>query len=381
MSSKTKYPSKAVQVTCYYCEKTILKQNFKAHTETVHTGKPVREKVIGAAFDLFQLARKRNIVDEVEDEPANKQSRQTETNENEGDVDALNNSIELEGSDLEVNANTRQEMVEISELISNNHKQVMHKLDGIAETLDDVIKDGKEKNAGELLAENDLIIEKTRSVLEFCSLYPEFQYIKARNIVKCTLCSQESEHDISEPYTAEALGNVPGIFLYEGSESFASNALLTRDFRNLKIALRRHLSRNIHKNKLIEQMKEAEEFLKSDSKNKEAALRCARICLMLYKKGRPFSDYSDLVAINIQGGTFMGNINHSKRFASAFLSSVALVVRRKVYSFFSTPMKQTGFQPPVKIIADKDTTKHRYFNIYNNVSLNDISYYFSGPDS
>ena len=136
MSSKTKYPSKAVQVTCYYCEKTILKQNFKAHTETVHTGKPVREKVIGAAFDLFQLARKRNIVDEVEDEPANKQSRQTETNENEGDVDALNNSIELEGSDLEVNANTRQEMVEISELISNNHKQVMHKLDGIAETLD-----------------------------------------------------------------------------------------------------------------------------------------------------------------------------------------------------------------------------------------------------
>ena len=77
MSSKTKYPSKAVQVTCYYCEKTILKQNFKAHTETVHTGKPVREKVIGAAFDLFQLARKRNIVDEVEDEPANKQSRPT----------------------------------------------------------------------------------------------------------------------------------------------------------------------------------------------------------------------------------------------------------------------------------------------------------------
>ena len=194
----------------------------------------------------------------------------------------------------------------------------MDKLDGIIETLDDVIKDGKEKNAGELLAENDLIIEKTRSVLEFCSLYPEFQYIQSRNIVKCTLCAQESEDDMSEPYTVEALGKVLGIFYYEGSESFASTALLSRDFRNLKIALRRHISRNCHQNKLNEQMKEADEFFKSDSKNKEAALRCARICLMLYKKGRPFSDYSDLVAINIQGGTFMGNINHSKRFASAF---------------------------------------------------------------
>ena len=80
----------------------------------------------------------------------------------------------------------------------------MHKLDGIIKTLDDVIKDGKEKNAGELLAENDLIIEKTRSVLELCSLYPEFQYIQSRNIVKCTLCAQESEHDMCSTPWARA---------------------------------------------------------------------------------------------------------------------------------------------------------------------------------
>ena len=78
-TSKTKYTSKACQISCWYCDKTILKQNFKAHTETVHPGKPVREKVIGAAFDLFQLARRRNVADEVEeDQPANKQSRQAD---------------------------------------------------------------------------------------------------------------------------------------------------------------------------------------------------------------------------------------------------------------------------------------------------------------
>ena len=54
-------------------------------------------------------------------------------------------------------------MDNIVQLISNNHKVVMYKLNGIFETLDDVIKDGKEKNAGEMLSENELIIEKTRS--------------------------------------------------------------------------------------------------------------------------------------------------------------------------------------------------------------------------
>ena len=58
-TSKTKYPIKACQVTCWYCDQTILKQNFKADTETVHHGKPVREKVICAAFDLFQLVKKK----------------------------------------------------------------------------------------------------------------------------------------------------------------------------------------------------------------------------------------------------------------------------------------------------------------------------------
>ena len=58
-TSKTKYPSKACQVICWYCDKTILKQKLKAHTETVHPGKPVRENVIGAVFDLFQYSKKK----------------------------------------------------------------------------------------------------------------------------------------------------------------------------------------------------------------------------------------------------------------------------------------------------------------------------------
>ena len=60
-TAKTKCPSKAYQVTFWYCAKTVLKQNFKASTETVHPGKPVREKVKGAAFDLFHLMKLKRI--------------------------------------------------------------------------------------------------------------------------------------------------------------------------------------------------------------------------------------------------------------------------------------------------------------------------------
>ena len=41
-------------------------------------------------------------------------------------MDALNNSIELEGSEIvDDNANEGQESVKIGQLISNNHKQVL----------------------------------------------------------------------------------------------------------------------------------------------------------------------------------------------------------------------------------------------------------------
>ena len=70
---------------------------------------------------------------------------------------------------------------------------------------------------------------------------------------------------------------------------------------------------------------------------------------------RPFSDYPELVATIVAGNTFTGETKHSQRFPSHFVQNVARVVRDKVKSYFETQLKQTGFKPPVKIVADKDT--------------------------
>ena len=66
-----------------------------------------------------------------------------------------------------------------------------------------------------------------------------------------------------------------------------------------------------------------------------------------------------MVALFVRGNVFMGDINHSKQFPEKFLSSVATVVREKIKEMLNTKLKQTGHVRPCKIVADKDTTKHR----------------------
>ena len=55
----------------------------------------------------------------------------------------------------------------------------------------------------------------------------------------------------------------------------------------------------------------------------------------------------------------MGDTNHSTEFPSQFLEHFAEVVRQDVKDELDKVMPQIGFRRPVKIIADKDTTKHR----------------------
>ena len=45
-------------------------------------------------------------------------------------------------------------------------------------------------------------------------------------------------------------------------------------------------------------------------------MRCAGICHFLYRKGRPFTDYPEQVAMMVKGKIYMGDINHSKNFAA-----------------------------------------------------------------
>ena len=93
--------------------------------------------------------------------------------------------------------------------------------------------------------------------------------------------------------------------------------------------------------------------------NDDAAMRCARICHHLYSLGRPFTDYPELLALHVKAGTYCGETNHSRDFPAKYLVSVAAIIRQKIKDELANALKQTGHKRPVKVIADKDTKKHR----------------------
>ena len=64
-----------------------------------------------------------------------------------------------------------------------------------------------------------------------------------------------------------------------------------------------HFNTQMHKKQVnqIEERIDATKILRDG-----ATMRCARICYHLFKKGRPFSDFPELVAPIVAGGTFMG---------------------------------------------------------------------------
>ena len=64
--------------------------------------------------------------------------------------------------------------------------------------------------------------------------------------------------------------------------------------------------------------------------NSEAAMRNDRICYELFRRGRPFTDYPNMVILFVKSNIFMGDTNHSAEFPAKFISSVAEVVRSKM---------------------------------------------------
>ncbi|KAG8180982.1 hypothetical protein JTE90_024730 [Oedothorax gibbosus] len=61
-----------------------------------------------------------------------------------------------------------------------------------------------------------------------------------------------------------------------------------------------------------------------ESKEKQVGMHIGRIAYRLYFKARPYCDSEDEVALNVQNGCYIGDINHSVAFAKNFLPYVCL---------------------------------------------------------
>ena len=89
------------------------------------------------------------------------------------------------------------------------------------------------------------------------------------------------------------------------------------------------------------------------------ALKVCIIAYYLLKAGRPDTDFTTLIYLHSVNGCDIGDINHSYSFPPSFLKHVFDVIQNHVKVFLDNRMTQTGYKPPVKIVADKATWQHQ----------------------
>ena len=133
------FPSKSLKVECYYCNKLMLKQNLKTHTQSIHHGKAVREKVKGSAFDLLTMVRK-NLDDEQDECEPKKARIELEPVENLDDNQNVSNDDDDLNNSVEMNTETCDNK-KIRNIINKNHDELMKVMGEGREKLDNFTED------------------------------------------------------------------------------------------------------------------------------------------------------------------------------------------------------------------------------------------------
>ena len=174
--------------------------------------------------------------------------------------------------------------------------------------------------------------ELTEKVIEF-----EYEEVRDGGKVICVICNQAFKYS------------------RHLNDDFTGTDKIIREFSNLKTSLRRHLKSEQHCGKVDSTEEKNLIKEKEDLRNTAVGLRLGRIVYHISKRGRPDSDFTSLVQINVSNGADMGDKNHSYYFVTNLLPYLAQTVKKRWKTALANPMAATGCKPPVCVVADKAT--------------------------
>ena len=203
--------------------------------------------------------------------------------------------------------------------------------------------------------DDESILLRCKDIHDILAYFPEMELIREDLTIICRVCIPKNT-TLSCP-TGSALP--AGMFSVRESMDKRDTDIMSRAFRNLKISISRHLKRDAHKDAISQNENTTIKMKNESNRNNAIALRVGCACYKIYYRGRPYTDYEDQVFLLHKCGVDVGDINHSYKFPQKFLESVAEVVKDNVKCYLKNPLPQTGFAPPVKVLADKATYKHR----------------------
>ena len=159
---------------------------------------------------------------------------------------------------------------------------------------------------------------------------------------------------------------------FEKNGSSFVNKPQSREFRNLKIAIERHLQSDYHEKKIKENIERDIEDEKDRIYNEKVGIKLGLIIYKNVKDKASYLQYESDVTMASINGEQVGNINHSEMFAREIVEHLANEITFSLTKYFSTVLECTGELPPISFAPDKMTLKHHTGHMAAAITL-DIS--------
>ena len=214
------------------------------------------------------------------------------------------------------------------------------------------------KDGGSYLNETDALktlVQTAKSVARVKELAGMNVY-EDKNLIMCDVCSATGSFQSRVGF---------GQFQYDFSLGVDFNKTnQPAAFVNLKKSIVKHISTPAHSHNVVTQEEESEQMLKQQAKEQSIGITLGKQAYRTLKYTRPFSDYEVDVKLLADAGVKVGNLNHSRKFASDLRPEFAEVIDSRTKEFIQTLLDATSHIPPLGIAADKLTTRRRTGQMY-----------------
>ena len=189
-----------------------------------------------------------------------------------------------------------------------------------------------------------------RTVNDIEELYKELGYDRTTAAMYCRLCC---------PKDYNSKSNHPNVCNILGRFSYDDSCGKKIDFYHLKGNIKRHFKKDVHIENLKRFKEQENESTLLKLRNKNIGMRIARICYDIYQTGASERSYEKEILKCSLNDVDIGDLNHSRNFARNYRPFVAKEILKRSKIFFCSRLDQTGFRPPLNIVADKGTNVHR----------------------
>ena len=169
-------------------------------------------------------------------------------------------------------------------------------------------------------------------------------------LLSCSVCVTASP-------TADQIGTA-GVFKYDFGQgsNFADTQSLPLSFRHLRNAVKDHFCGPRHEKAALAK-READELTKGRfARNNSAASHVLRTGYFVLKRSLPRASFEDLIVLQSENGTRVGNMNHSSMFVPKMCLQFSAVMSDMLQKFIEQ-------QPCVSLCADKVTVAKRTVDI------------------